>query len=75
MNEERLFETLSRLETHQAVTNERLANYNFQLTEHIKRTALLEKEVHTLWKWKWMVSGAIVVATFVLQILGKALIK
>lgn len=75
MNEDRLFETLTRLEAGQAVANERLANYNLQLAEHIKRTALLEKEVHTLWKWKWMVSGAIVVVTFALQILGKALIK
>jgi hypothetical protein len=45
MNEDRLFETLTRLEAHAAVTNERLAHYNDSLDMHIKRTELLEKDM------------------------------
>jgi len=47
MNEERIFDTLMRLEQHSAVTNERLKTYNDQLELHIKRTELLEKDMQT----------------------------
>lgn len=53
MNEDRLFEMLTELQSsvgemkadhgvHAAVTNERLAQYNTYLQEHMKRTELLE---------------------------------
>jgi hypothetical protein len=42
-----------------------------ELAYHIKRTDVLQNEVHSLWKWKWMVSGGIIVVTFILQLLIK----
>ena len=44
---EKLFETLAKLEAHAAVTNERLGVYNQQLELHIKRTEMLEKDMQT----------------------------
>ena len=73
MNEklDRIIEELSKLKTAQAVANAHLEFYNKQLKEHIKRTELLEKEMHTLWKWKWTVAGGVTVAAIVGQYLLK----
>lgn len=73
MNEklDKILSDLSDLRTEQAVTNERLKHYNGSLDTHIKRTELLEKEVHELWKWRWSLAGALTAITLVAQILIK----
>ncbi len=42
---DRIFEVLTELKQHAAVTNERLEWYNKSLDMHIKRTELLEKDM------------------------------
>jgi hypothetical protein len=77
MNEklDKILSDLSDLRTEQAVTNERLKHYNGSLDTHIKRTELLEKEVHELWRWKWFVAGGLAVITFSAQIIIKLMVK
>jgi len=40
---------------------------------HIKRTAALEKEVHQLWKYKFMVAGIITTVSVLAPLLLKSL--
>lgn len=40
---------------------------------HIKRTAALEKEIHSLWKWKFTVAGIITAVSVTAPLLLKAL--
>lgn len=77
MNEklDKILSDLSDLRTSQAVTNKCLEHYNESLDKHIKRTELLEKEVHDLWRWKWFVAGGLAVITFTAQILIKLMVK
>lgn len=61
-------ERLARIET-------RLDIYNDLLKEHIKATHILEKEVHELWRWKFLVAGGLAVIAFFAPIITKVIFK
>jgi anti-sigma-K factor RskA len=64
MTDPQVVDRLARIET-------RLEVYNELLKNHIKRTELLESEVHSLWRWKFWVAGAIVAVITLVQLLVK----
>lgn len=55
--------------------DERLAAYNRSLDEHMKRTSILEKEVHELWRWKFLIAGGLAVIAFAAPLLTKVIFK
>jgi hypothetical protein len=44
-----------------------------ELHVHIKRTAALEKEIHQLWKYKFMVAGIITAVSIMAPLILKSL--
>jgi hypothetical protein len=72
---EKILEKLSEQAIQLARIDERLKAYNESLDEHIRRTELLEKEVHELWRYKWAVAGGLAVVTFAAQFIIKNLMR
>jgi hypothetical protein len=60
---------------HAAKTDLRLDHYNTSLDKHMKRTEILEKEGHDLWRWKWFIAGGLGVVTVAAQIIIKLMVK
>jgi hypothetical protein len=65
---EKILEKLTEQAVHLARIDERLEAYNKSLESHIKRTEILEREVHQLWRYKWLVAGGVTVLTIVAQL-------